>query len=177
MDENDKKELLLYKNLEFISNAYYSAEGIFPFWESAFALIVGQIIIAHFAASNFGERAFLSFIGFIFSILWFKLVCVTRQHAKFLDNTMKNLESKLDDEYQKSKSKFFGESKKEKIDEFKNDEIIENFNFNFSMLFEMRPKWEAWDSNWYIRRLLPFLLAIILLILVIVDLYFLLHDY
>ena len=35
------KEQDIYKNLDHAYQAYFQAEGFFPLWEAAFALIVG----------------------------------------------------------------------------------------------------------------------------------------
>ena len=46
--DDDKKMDLIYKNLEYVSRSYSTAEQVYPFWEAAFALIVGQLIVAYF---------------------------------------------------------------------------------------------------------------------------------
>jgi hypothetical protein len=46
--QRERRIDLLYKNLEYISSAYSLAEGAFPFWEAAFALIIGQVLMAYF---------------------------------------------------------------------------------------------------------------------------------
>jgi hypothetical protein len=58
----------LYKNLEFALNAYTIAENVFPLWEAAFALIVGQILIV--------------------SAIWFILVSLNCLNAAYVDGEM-----------------------------------------------------------------------------------------
>jgi len=49
MNDTEKDKInLIYKNLQYISNTYNTSEQIFPIWEAAFALIVGQLMVAYF---------------------------------------------------------------------------------------------------------------------------------
>ena len=174
-DSKDCNEIsLLYKNLDFISKSYYSAEGIFPFWESAYALIVGQLLIAYFQMplsdeSNIFKKIILIISGIIFSLFWYRLVSMNRQHAKYLDKTMKHLEFRMNQEYEKNRSKFYGESKKQKIDEFKCENVITSFQYNWNWFInaELFPKKDARISTWYFRRLLPLSLIILWIFLLL----------
>jgi hypothetical protein len=167
IEKCDETELI-YKNLDFVSNAYYSAEGIFPFWESAYALIVGQLLIAYVQTSWTNEwlRALLTFSGFIFSLLWYRLVSLTRLHAKFLDHTMKRLEFKLKQKYRKQDSEFYGESPIKEIYNSSLEDIIKSFDeYNWGLFAELWPEKKARRSTWYMRRLLPVALCFIWIVL------------
>lgn len=160
---------LLYKNLDFISKAYYSAEGIFPSWESAYALIVGQLLIAYFQmkwnAENFFGRTILIITGLAFSFLWFRLVSLNRQHAKYLDHTMKHLEFKLIQKYRKSGLEFNTESSPKNFSLCGNK--IKYFELDYQLFGELWPFPKAWKSTWYYRRLLPLLLIFLWLCLMV----------
>jgi hypothetical protein len=93
----DRRIDLLYKNLEYVSDAYNSAEQVFPFWEAAFALIVGQLIVAYF---NPGiciyQKRVLAIIGIIISAIWFILVSLNFQHALSLEREISELHNYLE---------------------------------------------------------------------------------
>jgi hypothetical protein len=102
---------LIYRNLEYNSNAYIAAENAFPFWESAYALIIGQLFIAYFQMpqlnikmgyfydSNFDTHIFIVLFGLILSGLWFILVSLNLQYAnhmnKMIEESHKLLKSDL----------------------------------------------------------------------------------
>jgi hypothetical protein len=167
-DEN--RTNLLYKNLEFISNAYYSAEGIFPFWESAYALIVGQLLVAYFQREQSYNPVLIIFSGLVFSFLWYRLVTLNRQHAKYLDHTMKHLEFKLIQEYRKCGLEFYTESFPESLpggfSSYGNK--IKYFKYEFGCFAELWPKKEALKSTWYFRRMLPLILFFLWLFLLVI---------
>jgi hypothetical protein len=79
----DKRIEQIYKNLEYVSHAYFQAEGVFPFWEAAFALIVGQLFLAYFDpnASNSQQRWLEAVIGCIITYIWFILVSLNLQYS------------------------------------------------------------------------------------------------
>jgi hypothetical protein len=90
MAENDEERIrnrridLLYKNLEHVSSAYNAAEGVFPYWEAAFAIIVGQIFIAYYGQGICpSQKMQLAFLGAILSSIWFILVSLNLQYALF----------------------------------------------------------------------------------------------
>jgi hypothetical protein len=63
------------------------------------------------------------------------LVSLARLHAKYLDNTMKHLQFRLNQEYESStdrKLKFYGETKNEIINNYKCDNIMTDFQFNWN---------------------------------------------
>lgn len=94
---------LIYKNLEYISNRYNATEQIFPLWEAAFSLIVGQLILAYFNPEYFnlcgpqknGSQLGLIFIGCILTYIWFILVSLNLQHALDFDRQLKIIEDML----------------------------------------------------------------------------------
>jgi len=161
---------LVYRNLEFISKAYYSAEGVFPFWESAYALIVGQLLIAYFQKETSLINNFLVISsGLIFSFFWYRLVSLNRQRAIYLAYTMKHLEFKLIQEYNKKKLKFYTESPPKNFSSYGNK--VKYFESNMGLFAELLPNRGAWKSTWYFRRILPlsliFLWVTLLIILLI----------
>lgn len=174
LKEHEKIELL-YRNLEFISKAYYSAEGVFPFWESAYALIVGQLLIAYFQKeTNLISNFIMVGAGLIFSFFWYRLVSLNRQHAIYLDNTMKHLEFKLIQEYYKNELTFYTESPPENFSSYGNK--VKYFKFNTGLFAELLPKGSARKSTWYFRRILPLSLIflwVILLVLLLINIYYL----
>lgn len=80
----DKDEL--YKNLEFASKAYYAAEGVFPLWEAAFALIEGQILIAYLSTRY--QKVWVAVLGLIISLIWFILVSLNYLNAAHITREM-----------------------------------------------------------------------------------------
>jgi hypothetical protein len=90
---------LLYKNLEHITHANYSAEMAFPYWETLYALIIGQLIIAYFSNRYHPQLWLIPIIGFIFSLSWFLLVIMNHIHSLYRYKNIKNLEEKLEREY------------------------------------------------------------------------------
>jgi hypothetical protein len=90
------KEQDIYKNLDHAYEAYFQAEGFFPLWEAAFALIVGQIFVAYFDPDicKFQQNS-LSAIGFIISLIWFLLVSLNLQNALHLAGRIKLLQNQF----------------------------------------------------------------------------------
>lgn len=86
---------LLYKNLGHVSDVYFAEEGVFPYWETVFALIIGQIFIAYF---NSGGSIWLAFFGFILSLIWFILVSLNYQNALYTGGKVRDLQDRLNTE-------------------------------------------------------------------------------
>jgi hypothetical protein len=87
-----EKEDQIYRNLEYVSKAYFAVEGIYPFWESAFALIVGQIFIAYFTSQACNDQKIgLVWLGLFLSFLWLILVSLNLQYANHIDTKMQKL--------------------------------------------------------------------------------------
>lgn len=143
---NLDKQGMLYKNLNYISYAYYSSEGIFPFWESVYALIVGQLIIAYFAVGYDIGKILIDFAGIIFSVCWYRIVNLSWKYSEDRVNKIKKIEREL-------------------------KEIYENNGLNFH---EGSPKpvqeKGKLDSTWFYRRLLPRLLISFWLVLLVLEL-------
>lgn len=107
MSYDDKYKIeLLYKNLEHISNAYFSGEQIFPLWEAIYALIVGQLLVAFFTGTEYKEL--IAVAGLIFSLTWFMVVYLSYFHARNRTIKMEDLEGILESEYEKIKLKLPG---------------------------------------------------------------------
>ena len=159
-NERERKIDMLYKNLEHASNAYFAVETVFPVWEAAFALIVGQLFVAYFNPDICPyQQIQLAIIGTIVSSMWFILVSLNYQNALHMDGKIRHLHDLLEKDYlidlsvhdfikpwpdSEDKDKwtirkiFFGLSDKDK-------------GFNLKAL----------KATWFYRRLLPFILCII----------------
>lgn len=162
-DKTNRMDLI--DNLEYVSNAYFSAEQAFPFWESIFAIIIGQLIIAYFDHPNL----FLILFGILFSIMWYRITTLSWHNSTFRYNTMKYLQWKLNKS--EEGKKFYPESYIDEIIE--NKWMCENITskkqsgWGISELF----KWEGLGSTWWYRRVLPVFLFLFWIILL--DLYLL----
>jgi hypothetical protein len=97
-EKRNKRIDLLYKNLEHASATYLSIESLFPFWESAFALIIGQLFIAYFDNGALLLRPWLSFLGSVLSIIWFLLVSLNLKNAQHMDDQIRELHKRLKNE-------------------------------------------------------------------------------
>lgn len=158
----------LYKNLEHISHSYFSAEGIFPFWESVYALIVGQLLVAYFTSKNCELKIILILAGIVFSVIWFFVVSIGWHNSVYRANTMKYLQWKLIREYERLNSiemndtsslayKFYPECPIDK--RYYCENIIEWKLYHFRDLFyKLPPSWENLISSWYYRRWIPIIL-------------------
>jgi len=82
--DNETRINLLYKNLEHVSHAYFTAEGIFPYWETVFALIVGQLFIAYFQGIFPSQEILLIVFGIVLSFIWFILVSLNLQNVSYM---------------------------------------------------------------------------------------------
>jgi len=163
----DRKIDLIYRNLELVSNSYFAAESVFPFWESAFALIEGQILIAYFASMRV-HGAELSILGFLFSLIWFVLVSLNLQNALHTEAKAKYLQNMLNEELMSRSttpcSNFIKPwpSWEDKSKWTLTDIILgksKNDRLEIELIFR------ALKSTWLYRRILPFLLTIIWVIL------------
>lgn len=95
MDDKDKREILA-KNLEYVSNTYNATEQIFPIWEAAFALIVGQLLIAYFdPAACRDQQKWITIVGSLISLIWLILVSLNLQHALSMNKILRSLEMRL----------------------------------------------------------------------------------
>ena len=103
IEENKRRIQLLYKNLEHVSHAYFQAEGVFPLWESAFALIIGQLLIAYFNPEYFyqkftasdEQRFWICLVSASMSFAWFMLVSLNLQNSLHVEERMHYLQAKI----------------------------------------------------------------------------------
>lgn len=183
MDSEKKERIdLLYRNLEYNSHVYATAESAFPFWESAYALIIGQLFIAYFEYNFYllgainevldnplgnysiyiNGRAFIAFFGLLLSVLWFILVSLNLKNANYMDLKLRESHELLRRELNCNAS---------------NVGFIEIYPSKFE-----KDKWGFWDifwgkkpdeklnlnwlkvnlkSTWFYRRILPFVMIIV----------------
>jgi hypothetical protein len=166
----DKKSRidLLYKNLEHVSHAYSQAEGVFPLWESAFALIIGQLLIVYFNPefinqkfTEFDEQRFwICLVGTSMSFTWFMLVSLNLQNSLHIGDRMQYLQLKLANEL-RGKDTF---SPIEFVDPWPCKKQKENWSA-WNILVGKRQDettinalWNARKSTWFYRRLIPLML-------------------
>ena len=180
-DKIEERIDALYKNLEHISNSYFSSEGIFPFWESVYALIVGQFLVAYFTSKEGMIKIILIIAGIVFSIIWFFVVSIGWHYSEYRANTMKYLEWKLMKEYKKLNSieykgnliptcEFYPQNPI--TDRYLCENIIDWKLKNFGSLFiKLRPTRKVLTSSWYYRRWIPIILFLIWLLLLIHSIY------
>lgn len=87
MVNNGRRVDLLYKNLEHAFTAYSAADGVFPYWEAAFSIIIGQIFIAYYGQGMcIYQKTCLAVIGLILSLIWFVLVSLSLQNAIYMED-------------------------------------------------------------------------------------------
>lgn len=189
----DKRIDILYKNIDHASNAYFAVESVFPIWEAAFALIIGQLIVAYFDPDIcIYQQKLLAAIGLIISIIWFILVSLNLQNALHIEGKVKDLHEQLD----KSISGSFDTLK------FVNPWPKDKDHWTWGSIFwgtrqiadlrqpisEKKSKWaaKAIKSTWFYRRMLPFILCltwifflnkyVLILVVVIIALLFYKFD-
>jgi hypothetical protein len=174
---------LLYRNLDHVSSAYFTAEGVYPFWESVFALIVGQLFIAYFSqevdllsplcvigpifwsCQALGMGWYLVGLGAIVSLIWFILVSLNQQYALHLVEQMEYMEGRLQSQLEKPSAQ---------LTEFTKPYLKSKENWPLGNIFwgtrtrskcttkeERRYAKIAWikklaKSTWFYRRILPF---------------------
>lgn len=162
-DIKNRRIDLLYKNLEHASNAYFAVETIFPVWEAAFALIVGQLIVAYFNPDIYiRQQQQLAFVGLIIAFIWFILVSLNFQNASYMDGKIKYLHKCLDTELKNDCDKDL--PVRNFINPWPKDEdkkkwtlkkiilgLNDNDKFNLG---------KALKSTWFYRRILPLILCI-----------------
>lgn len=160
----DRKIDLLYKNLEHVSSAYFAAEGVYPSWEAAFALIVGQIFIAYYSGNLCpSQQSWLVAFGFILSAIWFIIVSLNLQYALHIERETRKLQNMIDDEMIKSESC---------RPEFVRPWVWGKKDWKIGNIFwgtlpngapVGRKTWleTVLKSTWFYRRLLPFILCLI----------------
>lgn len=152
---------MLYKNLEHASHAYFQAEGVFPLWESAFALIIGQLLIAYFNPDSCKEQKFwICLLSTFMSFAWFMLVSLNLQNSLHIGNRLQYLQIKLTNEYQGidtiSTIEFVDPwpCKKQKENWRKRDIFIGKRQ-DQDWIYALR---KSLKSTWFYRRLIPFIL-------------------
>ena len=164
--------------MEYVSQAYFQAEGVFPVWEAAFALIVGQLFVAYFNPNVCDyQQKWLTIIGCIISYIWFILVSLNLQNALHFEKRLRCLKKWMDYDLSKESQSYFAEcpplfspcasilspwpSDDEKkswslwnviVGKRENDTPIEALS-------------KARRSTWFYRRVLPFILLAIWILL------------
>ena len=98
-DEKKQRIDMIYRNLEHASSCYFEGDSVFPLWESAFALIIGQIFIAYFDRGICPiQETWLIRLGAILSLIWFLLVSLNLQNAYYMERSVKKLQRQLNEE-------------------------------------------------------------------------------
>ena len=137
IDEDDKYKIeLIYKNLEYISRAYFSAEQIFPLWEAIYALIAGQLLVAFFTVKHTDFRGSIAIAGMIFSVFWFLVINTSFTYSRERVKKFGKLEMILEAEYNKIRLK-----------------LPRNSNFKFYGLMSSSKK--SMLKTWSLRKLTP----------------------
>jgi hypothetical protein len=166
----DEKEQDIRYNLGFISKAYFSAESAFPYWETVYALIIGQLFITYFQIKgDYQIGLFITFVGIVFSICWFILVSLSRQLSDYRYNVMKILQIELCRKYENRDLEFYSESKIFKEYEEQYQKEIDEFSVTIRKAFSELNPWKARNSTWYYRRLLPLILIYIWFLLLLFE--------
>lgn len=177
---------ILEKKLDRLMCAYSAAEGLFPAWEAAFALIIGQLLIACLGnytslqqislllpmVNRISLLIILMFLGLILSFFWLILVTLNLRYANILDTKIRACEEILGNAYQnKGKSKedikaIISGSAFIEYDDHPGlwNTVIgckkgENFKIACSKML---------TSTWFYRRLLPLISVIIWLTIILV---------
>jgi hypothetical protein len=152
---------LLYKNLEHASQAYFQAEGVFPLWESAFALIIGQLLIAYFTLDSCkDQRSWMCLLGAFMSFAWFMLVSLNLQNSLHVGDRMQYLQSKLANELKGIATIYAIEF----VDPWPCEKQKANWSAWNIFIGKRRDEkwkealWKARKSTWLYRRLIPFIL-------------------
>ena len=167
---------LLYKNLEYNSQAYTAAESGFPSWEAAYALIVGQLFIAYFQMQqvtlqltlsvpiinlrSIDPHNFIAFFGLLLSGFWFILVSLNLQTAaSHMYRQLHESHSLLRQELGCTPANI------QFIEIYPND--IDKKNWKISDILwgnkpgESRSLRKMLKSTWFYRRALPFILFLV----------------
>lgn len=156
---------LLYKNLEHVSEAYFAVEGVFPIWESVFALIIGQLFIAYFTSDGDAtyQKIGLALLGVVLSYIWFILVSLNFQNSLHIGDRVADLQNLLADELkEENHSPRFHEF----IRPWPSDKQKENWT-GWNIITGKRESedfgdavFKARKSTWLYRRVLPLILLI-----------------
>jgi len=85
---------LINENLKHVMHATYSAEPAMLGWETIFALIEGQLIIAYFDCKN-NSPQYIALFGLILSFSWLLLVSINHMHQDYRSKVIKYLEADL----------------------------------------------------------------------------------
>ena len=161
-DEEKFRIELLHKNFDCIMSAYSSAEDVFPYWEAAYAIIIGQLFIAYFGNISLGGNALqlLAILGSVLSLSWLILVSLNLQHANRLNDTLIDYGNFLDNAYKhyqvKIESIGFTSPFRYKQPRISDLIIGKNEKECFRQALKKMPR-----STWFYRRLLPFVLTFI----------------
>lgn len=165
----DRRIDLLYKNLEHVSNAYFAVESVFPFWEAAFALIVGQIIVTYFNLDiHIYQQISLAIVGLIVSSIWLILVSLNYQNALHMDGKIRNLHDCLDIELKGDYFSYLSVHEFIKpwpYDEDKKKWTLRKIFLGLGEYDETFKIGKALKSTWFYRRVLPFILTVIWILL------------
>jgi len=179
---------MLEKKLNHLMRAYSVAEGIFPSWEAAFALLIGQLLIA--CLGNYASLhkilllmpvvnpkslfILLTVFGLVLSIFWLIMVSLNLQHANTYDTKIRACEKSLSNAYQNKKK-----SKEDiKTLEFGSAFIEPDERPGWKNIFLGHKKGENFKKNalpklltstWLYRRLLPIVSIAIWIILIFVK--------
>ncbi len=96
-NDTDNKFGLIYKNLDHLMFATFSAEPSMLGWETIYALIEGQLIIACLDKFNM----ILVFAGLLFSFFWLILVDINYKHQVYRSKAIEDMQALLKDYYKK----------------------------------------------------------------------------
>jgi hypothetical protein len=166
----DRRIDILYRNLEHVSNAYFSVESVFPIWEAAFALIVGQLIVAYFNPEiSIYQQQLLAFIGLIISSIWFILVSLNFQNALHMDGKIRDLHNRINIELEEedylSDLSFHDFIKPWPEDEDKKKWTVRKIFWGTEERIDKVWFNKTIRSTWFYRRVLPFTLSVIWILL------------
>ena len=181
MLDRDRQIELLYKNLEYVSAFQFASEGRYPYWESAFSLIIGQILIAYYGQGICStQQLVLALFGLILSLIWFIVVSLTLQNARYIDDRLKNLDGKLKSELSSYGMRHeFEFIEPDPNRDVKNSWTLGNIFWGDQLGIKTYYEKEYYEkggafkqlkklirSTWFYRRMLPFILCLIWIYLI-----------
>ena len=144
---------LLNENLKHIMHATYSVEPAMLGWETIYALIEGQLIIAYFG-NNKNQLIILA--GLFFALSWVILVDMNHKHQIYRSKAIENLEAILKDYYKNADLGFYKQ------------DICAEQKLEWRLLWILPVKWipesmqirRILTSTWTYRKLAPILLIL-----------------